>query len=249
MTHITVLTFELHVTIIITCNQLSYNMILLNILEEFIMKVGIIGASGKAGNLILKEAVDRGHTVTAIVRDAGKVKNKHVSILEKNVFDLKTEDLSSFDIIVNTFNASPGEEHLHIEAGRALIEALKGAPKTRLVIIGGAGSLFVDEAKTVRKFDTPEFPEAYLATAKNMGENLNDLQNTSGVNWTYISPSGFFDAAGKRTGAYQKGKDHLLFNSKGQSYISYADYAIACLDEIENALHINERFTVVGEAD
>lgn len=213
------------------------------------MKIGIIGASGKAGSLILKEAVSRGHEVTAIVRDASKVKSQNVAVLEKNIFDLKTEDIKNFDIIVNAFNAPFGEEHLHVEAGRVLIEAFKGAPKTRLIVVGGAGSLFVDETKTIRKFDTPEFPEAYLATAKNMGKNLEELQNTSGVQWTYISPAGFFDAEGKRTGTYQKGGDQLIFNSKDQSYISYADYAIAVLDEIENPQHINERFTVVGESE
>lgn len=213
------------------------------------MKIGIIGASGKAGNLILKEAVERGHEVTAIVRDAAKAKSQNVHVLEKNIFDLKTEDVKDFDIIVNAFKAPTGEEHLHVEAGRVLIEALKGAPHTRLIVVGGAGSLFVDEAKTVRKCDTPEFPEVYLATAKNMGKNLEELQNTSGFQWTYISPAGFFDAEGKRTGTYQKGKDQLLFNSKGQSYISYADYAIAVLDEIENPQHRNERFTIVGEAE
>lgn len=213
------------------------------------MKIGIIGASGKAGSLILKEAVSRGHEVTAIVRDAAKVKSLNVAVLEKNIFDLKTEDIKHFDIIVNSFNAPFGEEHLHVEAGRVLIKALKGAPQTRLIVVGGAGSLFVDETNTVRKFETPEFPEAYFATAKNMGENLAELQNTSGVQWTYISPAVFFDAEGKRTGSYQKGKDQLIFNSKGQSYISYADYAIAVLDEIDNPQHINERFTVVGEAE
>lgn len=213
------------------------------------MKIGIIGASGKAGSLIWKEAVSRGHEVTAIVRDAAKVKSLNVAALEKNIFDLKTEDIKNFDIIVNAFNAPFGEEHLHVEAGRVLIEALKGAPQTRLIVVGGAGSLFVDETKTVRKFETPEFPEAYFATAKNMGENLAELQKTSGVQWTYISPAGFFDAEGKRTGSYQKGKDQLILNSKGQSYISYADYAIAVLDEIDSPQHVNERFTVVGEAE
>lgn len=213
------------------------------------MKIGIIGASGKAGSLILNEAIERGHIVTAIVRDAAKVKNQSVSILEKNIFDIKAEDIRSYDVIVNAFNAADGEEHLHVEAGRVLIEALKGVPTTRLVVVGGAGSLFVDEAKTVRNFDTPEFPEAYLPTAKNMGKNLEELQNTNGINWTYISPAAFFDDKGKRTGSYQKGGDQLLFNSKGESYISYADYAIAVLDEIENPQHINARFTVVAEAE
>ncbi|WP_166246259.1 NAD(P)-dependent oxidoreductase [Paenibacillus turpanensis] len=213
------------------------------------MNIGVIGASGKAGNLILHEAIERGHIVTAIVRDAGKVNNQSVPVLEKNIFDLKAEDVKNFDVIVNAFNAPSGEEHLHVEAGRVLIEALQGVPSTRLVVVGGAGSLFVDEAKTVRNFDTPEFPEAYLATAKNMGKNLEELQHTNGIVWTYISPAAYFDDEGKRTGTYQKGEDQLLFNSKGQSYISYADYAIAVLDEIENPQHINARFTVVAEAE
>lgn len=213
------------------------------------MKIAIIGASGKAGSLILKEAVERGHEVTAIVRDVSKVENNQVAVVEKNIFDLTSQDIEKFDVVVNAFNAAPGQEHQHVEAGKVLIEALKDAQNTKLVVVGGAGSLFVDNAKTVRVMETPDFPEAYLPTATNMGENLEELQITNGIQWTYISPAGFFDAEGKRTGTYQKGGDQLMFNSKGQSYISYADYAIAVVDEIENPQHINERFTVVGEAE
>ncbi|MGG3889715.1 NAD(P)-dependent oxidoreductase [Metabacillus fastidiosus] len=213
------------------------------------MKIGVIGASGKAGSLILKEAVERGHEVTAIVRNAEKVKEANIEVIEKNIFDLNSQNLEKFDVVVNAFNATSGEEHQHIEAGKVLIEALKGAPKTRLIVVGGAGSLFVDEAKTVRVMDTPDFPEAYFPTASNMGKNLEELQNTSGIQWTYISPAGFFDPEGKRTGSYQKGKDQLTLNSKGESYISYSDYAIAVLDEIENPQYKNERFSVVGEAE
>lgn len=208
------------------------------------MKIGIVGASGKAGQLIMKEALDRGHQVTAIVRDASKISEPNVAVLEKDVFTLTAADLSGFDAVVNAFGAPAGKEHLHVEAGNALIEAMKGAPTTRLLVVGGAGSLFVDEAKTTRVHETPDFPKEYLATAQNQGENLRILQETNGIQWTFISPSAFFDPAGKRTGAYQLGKDHLLVNASGQSYISYADYAIAVLDEIENPKHHNERFTV-----
>ncbi|WP_160724968.1 NAD(P)-dependent oxidoreductase [Bacillus sp. USDA818B3_A] len=212
------------------------------------MNIGIIGATGKAGKLILKEAVERAHDVTAIVRDASKVQNEHVAVLEKNIFDLKSEDIKNFDVVVNAFNAR-GHEHQHVEAGKVLISALKGAPQTRLVVVGGAGSLFVDEAKTVRLLETPDFPEAYLPTASNMMKNLKELQDTEGIQWTYISPAAFFNPEGKRTGSYRKGKDQLILNSKGESYISYSDYAIAVLDEIENPQHNNERFSVVGEAE
>src|SRR3954470_1206360 len=126
---------------------------------------------------------------------------------------------------------------------------MKGAPQTKLIVVGGAGSLFVDEAKTTRVLETPEFPKEYFATAYNQSKNLEDLQNTSGIQWTFISPSAFFDPQGKRTGGYKLGKDNILVNSKGESYISYADFAIAVLDEIESPQHINERFTVVSEAE
>jgi len=207
------------------------------------MNIAIIGASGKAGSLILKEAVERGNEVTAIVRDASKITNNQVAVLEKDIFNLTAEDVKSFDVVVNAFNAPHGQEHLHVDAGKKLIDILSGL-KTRLIVVGGAGSLYVDEAKVVQLFDTPEFPELYFATAKNMGENLKELQNSTSVNWTYISPSAFFDPQGSRTGVYQTGKDHLLANSEGKSYISYPDYAIALVDEIENAKHVNERFTV-----
>ncbi|ASS95222.1 NAD(P)-dependent oxidoreductase [Peribacillus simplex] len=213
------------------------------------MKIGIIGASGKAGSLILKEALTRGHEVTAIVRDEAKVQIQGASVLERDVFDLKAEDIKEFDVVVNAFGAAPGKEHLHVEAGRILIEAMKGAPQTKLIVVGGAGSLFVDEAKTIRVLDTPEFPKEYYATAFNQSKNLGDLQNATGIQWTFISPSAFFDPQGNRTGGYKLGKDNILVNSKGESYVSYADFALAVLDEIENPQHINQRFTVVAEAE
>ncbi|MGE7590479.1 NAD(P)-dependent oxidoreductase [Peribacillus sp. NPDC101480] len=213
------------------------------------MKIAIIGASGKAGSLILNEALTRGHEVTAIVRDEAKVQIQGLSVLEKDVFDLKAEDLKEFDVVVNAFGAAPGKEHLHVDAGKILIDAMKGAPQTRLIVVGGAGSLFVDEAKTIRVLDTPEFPKEYFATAFNQSKNLGDLQNATGIQWTFISPSAFFDPQGNRTGGYKLGKDNLLVNSKGESYVSYADFALAVLDEIEIPKHINQRFTVVAEAE
>ena len=213
------------------------------------MKIGVIGAAGKAGSLIVKEALNRGHEVTAIVRNASKVKEANVKVLEKDLFDLTAEDLKGFDAVVNAFNAAPGVEDQHVAAGKVLMKALEKNPHTRLVVVGGAGSLFVNEEKTVRLYDTPDFPEAYLPTAKNMGDNLIQLQNSKDVKWTFISPAVFFDPQGTRTGSYQLGKDNVFVNSKGQSYVSYADYAIAVLDEIEEPKFINERFTVVSEAE
>ncbi|MGW7977105.1 NAD(P)-dependent oxidoreductase [Staphylococcus xylosus] len=210
------------------------------------MKIGIIGATGKVGSLVLEEAIERGHDVTAIVRNASKLANNNINILEKEVTEITSEDLEKLDVVVNAFGAPLGEEDAHVIAGRSLIEALKGTD-TRIIVVGGAGSLYVDEQQTIKLIDTPEFPEIFLPTAKGQGKNLQDLKDSKGITWTFLSPSADFNAEGIRTGSYQSGKDNLLVNSKGNSYISYADFAIAILDEIENPQHKNERFTVVGE--
>src|SRR5690606_24493612 len=101
------------------------------------MRIAIIGASGKAGNLIMKEALERGHDVTAIVRDASKLNEKSVTVIEKSIFDLTTDDVKAFDVVVNAFGAPISEEQAHVDAGHALIEAIKGA-ETRAIIVGGA---------------------------------------------------------------------------------------------------------------
>lgn len=212
------------------------------------MKIGIIGASGKAGSMILKEASERGHEVTAIVRSASKMANSDAAVIEKDIFNLTAADIKGLDVVVNAFGAAPGQEHLHVEAGRKLIELFKQVPETRLIVVGGAGSLYVDEEKTAQLYDTPEFPKEYLPTAKNQGQNLQDLKEADGLKWTFISPAAFFNPEGKRTGSYQKGQENLIVNTAGESYISYADYAIAVVDEAEKGEHVNERFTVVGEA-
>ncbi|GLC88959.1 NAD(P)-dependent oxidoreductase [Lysinibacillus piscis] len=208
------------------------------------MKIGIIGATGKAGQKVMEEALQRGHDVTALVRSASKVAND-VKIVEKDVFALTQADVEQFDVVVNAFGAPLGQEDLHVKVGRHLIPLFNGIA-TKLVVVGGAGSLFVDADKTIRVMDTPDFPEMFYATAKNQGENLKDLQQSS-IHWTFFSPAAFFDAEGPRTGNFITGVDHLLVNAAGESYISYADYAIALMDEIENPQHENSRFTVVAQ--
>ncbi|KGE16589.1 NAD(P)-dependent oxidoreductase [Paenibacillus wynnii] len=211
------------------------------------MKIAVIGASGKAGSRIVQEALDRGHEVTSIVRSSSKVTNPNANVLEKDVFALTSEDLKGFDVVVNAFAAPMGEEHLHVDAGNILIEALRNLPGTRLIVVGGAGSLYVDEAKTLKVIDTPGFPDFVKPTASNQAKNLEILQGTDVLSWTFVSPSATF-ALGERTGSYIKGKDHLLVNSKGESYVSYEDYAVAIVDEMEKPEHIRERFTVASES-
>lgn len=209
------------------------------------MKIGIIGATGKAGSKILKEAISRNHEVTAIVRNAAKLQNQSVAVLEKDVFDLTTADIKNFDVVVNAFGAPLGKEDLHVKVGRHLIEIFQDAKGTKLFVVGGAGSLFVNPEKTVRVIETPDFPDIFKATASNQAQNLSDLQASS-ITWTFLSPSAFFDPEGPRTRNYITGQDHLLVNEQGESYVSYADFAIAVLDEIENPKHINKRFTVAS---
>ncbi|MUT66919.1 NAD(P)-dependent oxidoreductase [Paenibacillus sp. NEAU-GSW1] len=212
------------------------------------MKIAVIGASGKAGSNIVKEALDRGHEVTAIVRDASKAAGSGAAVIEKDVFALTADDLNPFDAVVNAFAAPFGQEHLHVDAGNVLIQALeKGNGHPRLIVVGGAGSLYVDPDKTTRVIDTPGFPDFVKPTAANQGKNLEILRGSS-IKWTFVSPSAEF-ALGKRTGSYMKGTEFLLVNSKGHSYVSYEDYAIAIVDEIENPQHLNERFTVASEKE
>ena len=212
------------------------------------MKIGIVGATGKAGTLILNEAVNRGHDVTAIVRNANKLTNKNVSIIEKDVHDTTSEDFRGLDVVVNAFGAPLGEKDAHVEAGRALINALAGTG-IRLIVVGGAGSLYVDDSRTMTVIDTPNFPDMFKPTAGGQSENLEELEQTTNLKWTFISPSAEFDAEGKRTGTYESGTDVLLVNNSEESYISYADFAIAVIDEAENKKHVNERFTVVAEKE
>lgn len=210
------------------------------------MRIGIIGATGKAGKKIMEEAVNRGHDVTAIVRDVNKLLQTGINKVEKDIFELRSEDLRYFDVVVNAFGAPSGREEDHEEAGRVLIQALQGTT-TRLIVVGRAGTLYVDGENTTKWRDTAEYPgEAYLAS-NSQERNLEELRQSENLNWTFISPSARFDPEGLRTGRYWVGKDRLLSNEQGESYISYADFAIAVVDEIENPKHIKERFTVVGE--
>lgn len=212
------------------------------------MNIGIVGATGKAGSLILDEALNRGHKVTAIVRNASKLTNDNVSVIEKDVYDTTTEDFRGLEVVINAFGAPLGEKDAHVEAGRALINALAGTG-TRLIVVGGAGSLYIDDSRTMTVIDTPNFPDMFKPTAGGQSENLKELEQTTNLKWTFISPSAEFDAEGKRTGTYETGTDILLVNNSEESYISYADFAIAVIDEAENSKHVNERFTVVAEKE
>lgn len=211
------------------------------------MNIAVIGASGKSGRLILKEALSRGHQLTAIVRDKKKVDEANIKVIEKDLFALSYEDLKDQDVIIDAFAAWTEDTlPLHESSLKHLADLLSGKPN-RLLVVGGAGSLFVDPGHRLRLMDTPDFPDAYKPLSQSMGKAFDMLRTRHDVRWTYLSPSADFAADGPKSGHYRAGKDELLVNAKGQSLISYADYATAMIDEAENPRHIQERFTVVSE--
>ena len=212
------------------------------------MKIGIIGATGKAGSKISAEALIRGHEVIPLIRNASKLTdNKDSHYIEKDLYDLTYDDIKNLDVVVDAFNAPPGKEELHQTSLAYIVSLIQGHENPRLIIVGGAGSLYVDDTKTTRLIDTPDFPEVARPTAVNMSKAFEQLKLAEDINWTYVSPSAFFNPEGKRTGKYQLGQDQLLTNSKGESEISYADFALALVDEIENQLFMGQRITVCSE--
>nr|WP_294492906.1 NAD(P)H-binding protein [uncultured Mediterraneibacter sp.] len=206
-------------------------------------KIAVVCANGKAGRLIANEAVERGLDVTAVVRGENKTRAQHV--LLKDLYDLTTEDLEQFDAVVDAFGAWT-EETLsqHSTSLKHLCDILS-EKETRLLIVGGAGSLYVNPEHTACVADGPEFPDAFKPLAAAMAKALGELRERSDVRWTYISPAGDFQADGTRTGEYILGGEELTLNDSGESIISYADYAIAMVDEIVEGNHIRERISVV----
>ena len=213
--------------------------------EDLIMKIAVVAANGKAGKLIVEEAVNRGIDVTAIVR--GENKTVAPKAIVKDLFDLTGEDLSGFDVVVDAFgNWTPEAIDLIPAATVHMAKVLTGT-NIRLVVVGGAGSLYVDPEHTKTVVDVTPFPEAAMPVVNGHRKALEELRKFDNVNWTYVSPAGDFQPDGERTGKYILGGEELVLNSKGESVISYADYAVAMVDEIESGKHIKERISVVSE--
>ena len=209
------------------------------------MKIAVICANGKAGKLIVKEAVNRGLDVTAVVRTDNATAAQEV--LKKDLFDLTAADLKGFDVVIDAFGAWT-EDTLpqHSTSLKHLCDILSGSD-IRLLVVGGAGSLYVNPEHTVCVADGPDFPYIFKPLAAAMAKALGELRERKDVRWTYISPAGDFRADGERTGRYILGGEELTLNSKGESVISYADYAIAMVDEAANGNNIQKRISVVSE--
>lgn len=210
------------------------------------MKIGIIGATGKSGSLLAAEALRQGHDVTGIVRFLARIKNSRIHALDSDLFELTRHTVKDFDVVINAFRAPAGKEEQHLTSMEHLIAVFEDLPDIRFMMVGGAGSLYVDPEKKVPLYTTPDFPKDALPTASNMAKAF-ELLKKSQVNWTYMSPAIEFDFNGTRTGRYTLGKDNVITNAAGKSYISYADYALAMIDEIKNRAFIRQRFTAVSE--
>lgn len=211
------------------------------------MKIAIIGASGKQGQHLVREALSRGHAVTVIVRDKNKVTDKAVQVIEKDVHAVTYDDLADCGAIIDALGFWTAETMpQHLTSVQHLADLLAGKPN-RLLVVGGAGSLFVDAGQTLRLLDSPGFPEEYKAVAAATALGYEALRGRRDVRWTYLCPPAVFDPQGPRTGRYRSGGDVLLTNAKGENQISYADYAVAMIDEAEQGNHIQRRFTVVAD--
>lgn len=210
------------------------------------MKIAVVAANGRVAQKVVKEAQDRGFEVTAFARD-DENKSGAKTYIRKDIMELTKADLAGFDAVVDGFGAWKDEDQpMHIKTSQHLCDLLSGTD-TRLLIVGGAGSLYVNPEHTVQVKDGADFPAMFLPLANAQGQELEELRGRNDVRWTFISPAGDFQADGERTGKYILAGEELTLNSRGESIISYADYAIAMVDEIADGDHIKQRISVVRE--
>ena len=209
------------------------------------MKIAVIGASGKAGRLIAEEAYIRGHEVTAVVRNPDKVDTDKYGLIVKDLFDLQVEDLEDFDIVVSAYGAPIGKEDEYVTSMQKFISIMESLPEVRFCG-GRCRSLYTDDTKT--KLAYTLIPEQFAAVPIAMLKAFEELKKSK-VNWTFQSPAFTFDANGPRTGKYTLGTDFLINNRQGKSYISYADFAVAMVDEMERGKFIGKRFTAVSDSE
>ena len=207
-------------------------------------KIAVVAAGGRVSRQVISEAVRRGFDVTAFGRKAENMTDAQYYV-QKDILDLTAADLAGFDAVVDGFGAwTPETLSGHSTTTEHLCQILSGSP-VRLLIVGGAGSLFINKEHTAVLAEAPDFPDAFKPLASAMAQALLKLRQHDDVKWTYISPAADFQADGERTGKYILGGEELTLNSRNESISSYADYAIAMVDEIEKGHHINQRISVV----
>ena len=214
------------------------------------MKIALIGASGFVGSHILQELLNRKHKVTAIVRNPEKITIQHplLTIAKGDVLKVEVvaELVKNHDIVVSAYNpgwSNPAIYNEFIAGTNAIREGTKKAGVKRLLIIGGAGSLYI--APGIQLIDSPGFPEAYKPGASAARDYLKIIQEEKDLEWTFFSPAIEMNAAhaGERTGSYRTGTDSPVYDKNGRSILSVADTAVAIADELENPKFLHRRFT------
>ena len=212
-------------------------------------KIALIGASGLVGSAILKESLQRGHMVTAIVRNPDKIKLEDPNLLIRKGDVLSEQSvpelISGADVVISAYNPGWTNPNIAEETTRAynsIIGGVKKAKIPRLLIVGGAGSLYVAPEK--RLMDTGLIPQSFMPAIEALADVFYDLQKQEKeIDWAFFSPAGNI-APGERTGKFRLGKDNLIVDPKGESNISVEDYAVAMLNEVEAPEHHRERFTI-----
>lgn len=217
-------------------------------------QVALIGASGYVGHAILNELLERGWHVKALVRNPQNItiKNPALSVEKVDVSDEQAlvAALQGCPLVISAYNpgwANPDIYEDTLKNYKKILDAARAAHVRRLLIVGGAGSLFV--APGLRLMDTGKVPEAILPGVRSLAEfYLGTLMREDGIDWVFFSPAGVLGNAdrtpGVRTGKYRLGKDDLIVDADGNSTISVEDYAKAMVDELESPAHHKERFTI-----
>lgn len=206
----------------------------------------MVGATGMVGQRILAEALARGHQVTAIVRDPARLSWQHdnLRVVIGDIFDREklAEIVTGHEVLISSYGpqVGTGKEEELLDATRSLIAAAKSAGVSRLLAVGGAGSLEV--APGVQLMDVPEFPRMALPIAQAHKDALEIFRQEQELNWAVFSPAADIQP-GERTGKYRLGTDQLVSNEQGESRISAEDFAVAMLDEVERPQHNRQRFT------
>ncbi len=210
----------------------------------------LIGATGFVGSAILNELMARGHKATAVARNLSKVqKNENVTPVKADVADV--DEIAKLaggkDAIISAYNpgwTNPDIKHLIETNYPNILEAAKKSGVKRLLIVGGAGTLFVKPG--LRVVDSGAIPAEIMDGVRPLGDfYLNVLTKENDIDWIFLSPAGAFDENGERTGKFRLGKDDLIVDEKtGTSHISVQDYAVAMVDELEKPAHHKERFTL-----
>ncbi|QMU28227.1 NAD(P)-dependent oxidoreductase [Adhaeribacter radiodurans] len=214
------------------------------------MKVALIGASGFVGSAVLQELVQRGHQVTAIVRNPEKVKPaENVTAVKANVLDENevAKAVKEHDVVVNAFNPGWTNPNIYEEAlqgSQAIQNGVKKSDVKRLFVVGGAGSLYV--SPDTQLIDTPHFPASFKAGASAARDYLDILKKEQELEWTFLSPAIEMHqgTSGERRGTYRLGLENPVYDENNRSIISVEDMAIAIVDDLENPKHIRQRFTV-----